>query len=213
MDRSGFAQPVLERSTSLTTIDCTELAKRLMDPEDEAAWAIVNDRYSPAVRGFARTFGLGHHDADDACQNALAAFAATVRAGRYDRRRGRLRDLLFAIARNKALDIRRALVRQPLQVMGDSRATDFFDRAPSAEDMSSAWEEEWRSAVYRQCLVEAKAHFTSETYSVFYMRAIDDVPTSEVAERTGKTVNAVDLTTYRVREYLRQIRPQIEQLF
>lgn len=213
MDRSRQTELEPEPGPSLTTIDCTTLVQRLSNPQDEAAWELVVERYGPAVQGFARKLGLDADQAEDACQATMQGLLAALRAGRFDRRRGRLRDLLFGIARHRILDILGALAKQPLQVAATTRGTSFFHSIPSPDDMGRAWAEEWHVAVYRQCLVEAKAHFSNDAYTMFYLRIVEDRTSAEVAELVGKTSNAVDINTHRVREYLRQIRPQIEEIF
>lgn len=200
-------------SPALTTIDCTTLVGRLIDPEDDAAWELVVARYGPAVRGFARKLGLDAHGADDACQTTMIEFVLALRGGRYDRERGRLRDLLFGIARHRIRDLVNACRKLPVQVAGDHDRTDFFERIPTPDALSCIWDEEWHDAVYSQCLAEAKAHFSSEAYTAFYLRSIDGQPSATVAETIGKTANAVDIMNHRVREYLRQIRPHVERLF
>jgi len=197
---------------SRTTIDSDTLVTRLADPANHEAWFLVEDRYGPLVERFARRLGLDVELARDARQDAMAAFAEALKAHRYDRGRGRLRDFLFSIARNKVMDIHRREARQNRRAIQPDE-TDFFERAPSDSDADSLWETEWQLSIRAQCLKEAQTHFSDDAYLVFYLKAIEGLSSADVAEQTGKSINAVDLTTHRVRAFLRKIRPTIEEIF
>jgi RNA polymerase sigma factor (sigma-70 family) len=170
-------------------------------------------RYGPLVLAFARRLGLDSESADDARQEAMLAFAEAIRAGRFDRSRGRLRDFLFAIARNKILSLRERERDARRGRVIPAHQTDFFRQVADKDRWEQEWEEEWQLAVSAQCLREAQERFTPETYRLFHLSAIDDQAATEVARRTGKSVNAVIVATHHVRTFLRQIRPVIEEVF
>lgn len=196
-----------------TTIDSDTLVSRLRDPGDEAAWARVDARYGPMLVAFGRRLGLDADSCQDARQEAMSAFAQAIRAGQFERERGRLRDFLFGIARNKVRDLRKRSARNPQQVVPEPDQTGFFERLPDHGELEQVWEAEWQLAVAAQCLQEARQKFTADTYQTFHLRMIEDLPSEEVARRLGKTVNAVDLAVHHVRAFLRRIRPAIEEIF
>ena len=197
---------------SQTTIDSASLALRLRDTLDGDAWTRVSERYGPLVEAFARRLGLPPELAEDARQESLLAFAQAIREGQYDRTRGRLRDYLFGIARRKIFD---ALARDRRRgfAPGLQVSTGFFGRVPTEDDFVHAWHEQERAAVCAACLREARTHFSAATYLAFYHTAIEGQSSAAVAERLGKSVNAVDMATHHVREFLRQIEPQITDAF
>lgn len=201
-----------ERWTA-TTVDSDSLVRRLTNSDDHDAWNIIVNRYGPAVLGFARRLGLNHQDAEDARQDALSAFVIALRAGRFDRKLGRLRDLLFAITRHKVQDIHRRRFRSREEQLPTTEQTDLFHQIPGDDGLAQAWLQEWQNAVYTQCLYEAKQHFSHDTYTMFYLSAIEGRASADVAARISKSANAVDIATSRVRAFLRQIRPAIEELF
>ena len=77
----------------ISTVTNTILLAGLEKPENCTVWQQFVDRYRPLVMHYAQNrFGLGLHDAEDAAQNTLAAFAEAYQKGQYDRDKGRLRD-------------------------------------------------------------------------------------------------------------------------
>lgn len=194
----------------ITTIDSVTLVERLADPRDELAWHEVEGRYGPLVGAFARRLGPSLELAEDARQDTMLAVVEAIRGGRYERGRGHLRQFLFGIARNKILSLRAAEAHRAA-----AAAPDGVHPAGVAADgeFEREFEREWQIAVAAQCLREARAHFTSDTYDMFYLRAIEGLPSIEVAARTGKSVVAVDGAVHRVRTYLRAIRSRIEEVF
>ena len=195
-----------------TTIDSDTLVARLRDTRDQGAWYQAEARYGPLVEAFARRLGLDNEFTQDARQEAMAAFAEALRADRFDRRRGRLRDFLFGIARNKILDIRnREMGRLRRALQPDETA--FFDRLASDDQSQQVWEAEWQLAVRAQCLKEAQEKFSPDTYLMFHRKAIEGLASSEVAQLMNKTPSAVDMAAHHVRTFLRQIRPVIEEVF
>jgi RNA polymerase sigma-70 factor (ECF subfamily) len=194
----------------ITTIDSATLIQRLADPRDEQAWHAVEERYGPLVHAFARRLGLSLELADDARQNTMLAIVEAIRGGRYERGRGRLRAFIFGIARNKILDLR--TVETQHARAGAPDATRLAAATVDGE-LERVFEREWQVAVAAQCLREARAHFTADTYEMFYLRAIEGRSSAEVAARIGKSVSAVDGAVHRVRDYLRAIRARIEEVF
>jgi RNA polymerase sigma-70 factor (ECF subfamily) len=189
---------------SRTTIDSETLVANLRDPDNQDGWMRVEARYGPLILAFARRLGLDRESADDAHQEAMLAFAQAIRAGQFDRSRGRLRD--FLDLRQRELETGQRRLVQPDE-------TGFFDRVPDEDHWEQQWEAEWQLAVSAQCLREAQERFSPETYRLFHGSAIAGRPAAEVAQRTGKTANAVIVATHHVRTFLREIRPVIEEVF
>jgi RNA polymerase sigma factor (sigma-70 family) len=197
---------------SRTTIDSDTLVARLQRPEDEGAWSLVEGRYGPLVRAFARRMGVDSAIADDARQEVMLAFVQAIRAGRFERSRGRLRDFLFGIARHCIRGLREREDRRA-RVTLQPDETGFLERAPDEDRWAEAWNAEWELGVSTQCLKEAQERFSAETYLLFQLKALEGLSSAEVAQRAGKTTAAVDMATHHVRTFLRKIRPAIEEAF
>lgn len=191
---------------SRSIIDRDTIIARAQDPTDDQVWLLIDNRYRPRVIAFAKHVALDAVRAEEVAQVTMGDFAIAVRGGRYDPKRGRLRDLLFAIAKKKIADARK---RVP-EIQSD---TGFFPGRPSNDGWQEAWDREWASAVATQCIGEARDHFFSETYRMFHLKVIEERPSREVAEMVGKDVGAVDMATHHVKTFLKQIHPEIERIF
>jgi DNA-directed RNA polymerase specialized sigma24 family protein len=205
------------KNWSQTTTCNTRLLVDLAESRDaeafDAAWRRVDQRYGPLVEAFGRRMGLDPELARDARQEAMLAFSEKVRHGGLDRSRGRPRDLLFGIAKYKVIDMLKQHARQPRQVAMAVDETDFFDRLPDGNQLEKEWDRQWALAVRAQCLREAQVHFNYDTYLMYYMKAIEGLPSAEVAKIAGKTGGAVNMATFHVKRFLRQILPAIERSF
>lgn len=196
-----------------TTIDSDTLVARLRAPAEQDAWRQVDARYGPLLIAFALRMGLDRERAYDLRQEAMLALLNAIRAGRFDRARGRLRDLLFTIARNRIVDMHNRRSKDPAPIGTDPHQADLLAKISDKDRLAEAWDAEWRVAIAAQCLREAQLKFKPETYLAFYLKAIEDMPSAEVADRLGKNVNVVDIATHQVRRFLREIRPVIEERF
>lgn len=194
------------RDWSRATIDSATLVARAREPGSEDTWRLIDGRYRPLVIAFGKHLGLDAQRAEEAAQVAMGDFALAVRGGKYDPQKGRLRDFVFGIAKKKIYD---AFKRSP-EVQPDSF---FFVQRADDDAWERAWDREWQSATAVQCLEEARAHFSTETYLMFHLRAIEERPSKEVAEMLGKKVGAVDMATHHVRSFLKEIRIEIARVF
>ena len=64
------------------------------------AWAVFDERYSPLLRQFFRSFGVHDDSARDMVQETIERAIASLKEKRYERKKGRLRDWMAGIARN-----------------------------------------------------------------------------------------------------------------
>jgi RNA polymerase sigma-70 factor (ECF subfamily) len=147
-------------------------------------------------------------------QEALLTFATRYRRGAYDRRRGRLRDWLFGIVRRTLRGHRRAaLRRRELQPTESGDRTGYFARLADPAQLSQSWEEEWRAAVLRQCLEEARQHVEQKTIEAFELLAWRGWPAAKVASHLGLSENAVYIAKHRVLRRMRALLPQITEVW
>lgn len=199
--------------TSLNTLYGKTILSRLARHDNHEAWQLLIDRYGPLIKSYLRRYHLTPDDASDVSQDTLLALANAARERRIDPERGRLRSYLFTIVHNKVCDLFRQRRRNPAAF---GRAGAELDPIELVIDESTArehWEQEWSTSVSSQCLWEARQQFKPETYLVFHMRVVDGRSAREVAEMTESTENAVNLKVARVRRFLREIRPAIEERF
>src|ERR1700677_3207436 len=77
------------------------LLLRIRDADDSDSWADFAKVYGPVIRGYCRLRGLQEADADDVSQEVLAQVTRSIGSFDYEPGRGRFRDWLGAVTRNK----------------------------------------------------------------------------------------------------------------
>jgi len=196
-------------SISLTS---TYLLDGLKDPANQEVWKSYVDRYRPLLVRYGVRLGLPESDADDAAQQTLVEFYTAFRAGKYDRDRGRLREWLFGIARNQALNQRRKRATQGARNAADRQASDSDIAAIADEQRDSAiWEEEWRAALLRQCMAEVRYEVQPGTFEAFELFAVQGWPAERVAAHLKITPNAVFGAKRRILRRIRELLPNMER--
>ena len=115
---------VLLHPTAYRTATDEQLVE-LVRSGDDRAFDTIHDRYRPRLVAFARqVLGGAHHDAEEVVQDAFVRALGALRA---DEREMALRPWLYAIVRNRALDV----LRRP------ARTTDLMPHAGHLHDISA----------------------------------------------------------------------------
>lgn len=195
------------------TVTSTDLLTALRDPRNHEVWGRYVDRYRPLIVQYCKRLGLHDADAEDVAQTTLATFSGAYRDGKYDRERGRLRVWLFAIARNQLNTWYRRRREKEIQVGGSSDATDFFAGLSDETKSEEIWEQEWREAVLRQCLLEVRQEVDPKTFEAFELFASAGQSAEEVGRRLGMTANAVFSAKRRILRRVRELLPAIDDAF
>jgi len=188
------------------TLTSTLLLEGLKNPANYDVWRQYVDRYRPLILAYGVRLGLKVADAEDVAQQVLAEFSQAYQAGKYDRERGRLREWLFGIARNQVSNHRRRAARGAAAFGG----TDLFDQVPDDEKLSAVWDDEWRSAVMRECLGAVRAEVEPKTFEAFELFACKGLAATTVAAQLGMTQNAVFGAKRRVLRRARELLAQME---
>ncbi len=215
--------PVVDepKDWSRATVSGLQLTRRLQDPSDQAAWFEVDGRYGPLIQAHAVRRGLRADLALDARQEAMCALAKAVQAGRFpsdksehgEKPGSRTRAYLFRVAQYVTIKIIRGENKIPLCASSGPDEPSILETLPGEDEWERRWNEEWELAVRQQCLREAQAHFTADTYRVFYLKTVEERSAAEIAAMTGKTEEAVHTATSRVRSFLRRIFPEMTEIF
>lgn len=193
----------------MSTTTSTTLLSKLRDQENHSVWNDFCSRYTPLLVGFAQRLGLDHHDAQDAAQAALCAFAIAYRDNQYHRDRGGLRTWLFRIAANKVRDIQR--LKRKDRPLGQASGTDLFDRIPDDHTLSCLWDAQWQRAIARQAIRQVRGEVELATFQAFALTFLKEWPNERAAEKLGMTANAVSKAKRRVLSRLGEIRGELEQ--
>jgi len=183
------------------------LLERLREGVDATAWQGFFDKYWRAMYAFARARGCSGQTAEDVVQDAMLAVFEEQPAFHYDPSRGRFRNWLFTIVRQKLALARRRLVRQP-QVAPDGGPLQPALDGPAAEceaDPAAVWEGVFEGSLLVALLDVVREEVSPATYQAFELTALHDVPVAEATSLTGLSRNAVYQARKRVLARLREL--------
>jgi RNA polymerase sigma factor (sigma-70 family) len=199
----------MRRVSSVLTRTSTILLEGLKDLSNAAAWHEFDVRYRPLLMAVGRRLGLKDADAEDAAQETVAAFLRNYREGSYSRDRGRLRDWLAGIMSHKVRDLQRHQVRE------DKLLHETPPAAEGVEDdrVKAAMDEEWAKATLRQCFEEVRKEVSPQMFESFELSALELWPAGQVAQRLGISVDAVYQNKCRVLQAVRELLPQMEEIW
>jgi RNA polymerase sigma factor (sigma-70 family) len=179
------------------------LLERLRDGSAVIAWEEFLERYGRAIYALARSRGCSGHTAEEVVQEVMLAVFEHREVFQYDPRRGRFRDWLAAVVRNKVATRRRRPDERVRAAGGepDSAAEPQAD-GPSPE---TAWEAIFEQAMLSVLLDLVRQEFSPETYQAFELVALYELPADRAAAITGLSRNAVYLARRRVLARLREL--------
>lgn len=180
--------------------------------EVRGAWGEVDARYRPVLIGFTRSLGLSEADAEDAAQWTLAELSRALRAGQYERGKGRLRSWVMGIARNRVLMIQRSQRRRAAGAGGMSaeEAAGVWPPTPPDEAaMSVVWERELERAVFTRAWELARERFDDVTLRLFELVSMRGVPANSAAAECGVGVERVYVAKSRVTKALREMSAEL----
>lgn len=155
------------------------LIQRIAAQRDREAFALVFERYGARIKGYMMRGGAGADLAEEAAQEAL--LAVWRRAETFDPAKATAPAWIFAIARNKRIDLLRRAGRR-----------DVGELDPSAEPEPPApahvvVAEERRDGVVRRAL----AALSDEQRTVVLLAFYEGCAHSEIAERLGLPLGTV----------------------
>ncbi len=204
--------PQEQRGVTLSTITSTYLLEGLKKPDNRTIWQQFVARYRPLLVSYGRRLGLREEEAEDAAQTTLMEFSTAFQVGKFDREKGRLRKWLFGIARNQ---IKNTFKKRPreVQVGGETEHADLFAKVSDEDRWEELWEQEWRQAVLRQCLDEIRTQFDAKTVEAFELFASRGQPAKQVADQLEMSENAVFLAKHKILKRIRELVPQMEEVY
>lgn len=177
------------------------LLLRVRDHHDTQAWERFVKAYMPIVFGFCRKRGLQAADAADVAQDVMQSISQAVANFDYDPKKGRFRDWLFRVTRNKLTDHVRKRSSQA-QGSGATEVRERLEAEPAAE--SDQWEEQWRRHAFERAAAEVRADFEETTWKAFWATAVDGRAVKVVAEELGISTGAVYIAKSRVTARLKE---------
>ena len=187
--------------TNLAQRTTTKLLDALRDYRNEPAWAQIDARYRPVIRGLARQLGLGESDAEEVAQQSLSEFVRAYRDGRYDRGKGRLSSWILGIAHHTTLRMIRSGKRA-----GATDAAELAERADE-QQLRTIWVDERDREILQRALavVRDESAVDDRTLRAFELVGLRGVPAAEAAAQCGMSVDQVYVAKSRVTKRLREL--------
>jgi RNA polymerase sigma-70 factor (ECF subfamily) len=197
-------KPVPTRpSTSLT------LLQRLRDNEPEA-WRTMVQLYKPLIFHWCARGGVRGADAEDVVQEVFREAVPSLGRFRREREGDSFRAWLRGITRNMVLQHFRRANRQP-QARGGTDA--FVQLQEVAEGETPASDEEdppsELEALRRRALELVRGQVEERTWQAFWLTAMEERSSMEVAASLGVSATAVRTAKSRV---LRRLKDQFSEL-
>ena len=185
------------------------LLERLSEGADPVVWDEFFQRYWPFVFSIARQRGCSEHTAEEIVQEVMLAIFERKAVFAHDPSRGRFRDWLGGVARNKVTVRRRnpaERCRARRQRKRSARATRPCNDAPDAR-----WEAAFDQAMLTFLLDLVRREVHPRTYQAFEAVALGGCSGSEAARLTGLTRNAVYQARKNILRRLRQLGAEFGQ--
>jgi RNA polymerase sigma factor (sigma-70 family) len=185
----------------MSTTTRATLLDRLRDGADALAWDEFFARYWPTIYGFARHRGCSQHTAEEIVQDVMLKVFQQRDVYQYDPVRGRFRDWLGTVVRNKIAEHRRRPANRLRALGGDSDVV-IMQEAVEEEQPEAAWNAAFESSLLLALLDAVRRETSARTYLAFELVSLEGMSGSEAARITGLTRNAVYKACKRIVERL-----------
>lgn len=195
----------MENADSAQT--CPSLLIKIRDPNDVESWRTFVDIYAPLIYRYCRSKGLQDADAADVGQEVLAGVAHAIRRFEYRPERGRFRDWLGAVTRNKLAD--HVQIRdRPGRGTGGPDSDRTFDFLQTTE-ADPQWATEFSAHILHVALERIRPRFEPTTWRAFETVWARGVSPLDVAREMEMPIDRVYLAKSRV---LRRLREEVTLL-
>lgn len=183
------------------------LLLRLADASDGEAWNEFLEVYERAIFRFACSRGLQSADAEDVTQRVLEAVLAKSR--KWDPASGgSFGAWLFRVTRNLAAKAYRQRDRTQIGLNIEQELQSLDELSSPPDEEKTIFQIEYRKALFHWAAELVQHQFQPETWSAFWMNAVDQKNASDVARELGIAKSAVYVAKCRV---LARIRIEIDR--
>ena len=181
---------------------------QIRDAQNANAWERFADIYRPIVYGFCRNKGLQAADAEDIAQEVLRTVARAMESFEYDRGKGKFRNWLLTVTRNKLNNFWSRRDRQP-RPAGESTLEAFIEGEPTPGEQG-VWDREYHGRLFAWASDQVRPMVADATWQAFWRTTIDERDGKEVAESLGMSVGAVYVAKSRVLARLKEAIASID---
>ena len=173
---------------------------------DEISWQEFYEMYRPLILLRGGDLRLNQTEKEDLVQLVMLSFFRSAATFRYDKSKGRFRDYLKTVIRNRACDLMRK--RQDGTVSATSVEHLLSELPAEAEDR---WDREYRETVLAQAFAELQLRcdpLTLQSYDLFVRK---NLPARQVAALLGIKPNAVYQHKHRVEAMLGTLVKELDE--
>lgn len=185
----------------MATTTRATLLERLHDGANALAWEEFFEHYWPTIYAFARHRGCSEHTAEGIVQDVMLVIFERRDVYQYDPSRGRFRDWLGTVVRNKVAEHRRRPANRVRGAGGDSNDIE-LDQAAEQEGPDAAWVAAFESGLLLTLLDVVRRESSARTYLAFELVTFEGLSGAEAGRLTGLSRNAVYKASKRVLERL-----------
>jgi RNA polymerase sigma-70 factor (ECF subfamily) len=185
------------------------LLERLDDGSDPLAWDDFFHRYGPFVFSIARQRGCAADTAEEIVQDVMLAIFEGKAVFRHEPSRGRFRDWLGGVVRNKIALHRRAPAERCRAQGGSENRRLEQETVGDAPD--ALWEAAFQQAMLALLLDKVRAEVHPRAYQAFEAVTLGACSGTEAARLTGLTRNAVYQARKKILRRLRELGAAFDQ--
>jgi RNA polymerase sigma factor (sigma-70 family) len=180
------------------------LLNRLQNGNDALVWDEFFERYWRLIFAYARRCNCSEHTSEEVVQDVMLRIYEHKDFFQYDPARGRFRDWLGTVVRNKVAEIRRKPSERIRAIGGDS---DIVHLEPQSNYSlpDDIWENAFEEALLLVLLDVVRREMTPRAYLAFELFTIHNMPGGKVAQHTGLTRNGVYRAHKRAIERLKEL--------
>ena len=164
----------------MTTTTQATLLERLRDGADALAWDEFFARYWPTIYGFARHRGCSQHTAEEIVQDVMLKVFQQRDVYQYDPARGRFRDWLGAVVRNKVAEHRRRAANR-LRAAGGDANVGRLEQAADEPGPDAVWEAAFENSLLVALLDAVRRETNARTYLAFELVSLEGLSGGEAA--------------------------------
>ena len=180
------------------------LLERLCGGSDPLAWDEFFQRYWRLIYAAARSRGCSEHTAEEIVQDVMLAVFEQRDVFQYDPARGRFRDWLYGLVRNKVAEFRRRPAERVRASGGDSDGG-LMDVDSDDSEPDETWQRAFEEALLVVLLDVVRRELNPRTYQAFELSALHEMSGKEVARISGISRNAVYQARKKVFARLREL--------
>jgi RNA polymerase sigma factor (sigma-70 family) len=180
------------------------LLERLQGGSDALAWDEFFERYWRLIYAYARRCNCSEHTAEEVVQDVMLIVFEQKDYFHYDSARGRFRDWLGTVVRNKVAEMRRR-PSERVRAIGCQSAVDCLELQADDDLPVDVWENAFEEALLVVLLDVLRREMTPRAYLAFELYTLHNMPGGEVAKHTGLTRNGVYRAHKRAVEHLKEL--------